>query len=276
MNTKTIYAYPKLSDKDYCWFRVGGPGLANCMFFAAKAYVYANTHNTKFINPTWRKFSIGPWLRKEKDKRVYNNLFYNIGLHGLKKFYALKFIPKHNIITFSELGNYFEDLNGHYDLVADMFNKIIRPETISLVEESTLENKIAIHVRLGDYLPHLRIKISWYKQIIENIIKLNPSTHFVLFSDGKDSELSELLEIANLKLAFYGNAFADMYAISKCKLVIASDSTFSAWGAFLGQKPIIFCRRHFPAIYRGNIPEIVLGESTIIPENFKSIILKNK
>lgn len=276
MNTKTIYAYPKLSDRDYCWFRIGGPGLANCMFFAAKAYVHANTHGARFIDPTWRKFSIGPWLRRERDKRVYNNLFYHTGVHGFSKFYILKFIPKRNIITFSELGNYFEDLNGHYDLVADMFKKIIRPETISLVEETSLKNKIAIHVRLGDYLPHLRIKISWYKQIVENIIKLNPSTQFVLFSDGKDNELSDLLEITNLKRAFYGNAFADMYAISKCKLVVASDSTFSAWGAFLGQKPIIFCHRHFPAIYRGNIPETVLGDNTTIPEEFHPIILKKQ
>lgn len=26
------YFYPALSNRDYGWFRVGGPGLANCMF----------------------------------------------------------------------------------------------------------------------------------------------------------------------------------------------------------------------------------------------------
>ena len=276
MKDRTLYAYPKLSNRDYCWFRIGGPGLAKCMFFAAKAYVYAYTQGAKFIDPTWRKFSIGPWLRKERDKRVYNDLFYHIGLYGFCKFYVLKFISKRNIVTFSELGNFFEDLNNHYDLVVDLFKKIIRPETISLVDKVSLNGKIAIHVRLGDYLPHLRIRISWYKQIVENILKINPAAHFVLFSDGEDSELSDLLAIANLKRAFYGNAFADMYAISKCKLVIASDSTFSAWGAFLGQKPVIFCRRHFPAIYHGNIPEAVLEDSTDIPPEFRPIILENK
>lgn len=39
------YYYPKLSNRDYGWFRVGGPGLANCMFFAANAYISACKSN---------------------------------------------------------------------------------------------------------------------------------------------------------------------------------------------------------------------------------------
>lgn len=48
---KSKYYYPVLSDKDLGWFRIGGPGLANCMFFASNAYISAyygggndNTH----------------------------------------------------------------------------------------------------------------------------------------------------------------------------------------------------------------------------------------
>lgn len=33
------YYYPALSDKDLGWIRIGGPGLANCMFLAANAYI---------------------------------------------------------------------------------------------------------------------------------------------------------------------------------------------------------------------------------------------
>ena len=63
------YSYPKLSNLDYGWIRIGGPGLANCMFFAAKAYVYSRINKTEYIDPTWPKVSIGPCLRGEKDKR---------------------------------------------------------------------------------------------------------------------------------------------------------------------------------------------------------------
>lgn len=41
---KTKYCYPALSDKDFAWFRIGGPGLANCMFFAVNAYISANKY----------------------------------------------------------------------------------------------------------------------------------------------------------------------------------------------------------------------------------------
>lgn len=180
---------------------------------------------------------------------------------------------KSNIITFSKLGNYFRDINQHHDLVVEMFEKIARPEAINRVDAAWLSDKIAVHVRLGDYIPQLRISIEWYKQVIKNILNINPTAQFVLFSDGKDDELVELLAIDNLKRVFYGNALADIYAISRCKMVIASDSTFSAWGAFLGQKPIIFSRRGFPSLYRGDILEVVLGEQTTIPNEFKAIIL---
>ena len=271
------YAYPKLSEGggDYCWFRIGGPGLANCLFFAAKAYIYAHTvPYTQFVDPTWRKFSIGPWLRKEKDKRIYGNLFYHHGIQGFRKFWILKVSRKSNIVTFSKLGNYFHDINQQHDLIVEMFEKIVRPKSIAKVDTAWLADKIAIHVRLGDYIPQLRISIEWYKQVIYNILNINPTAQFVLFSDGKDDELVELLTIDNLKRVFYGNALADIYAISRCKMVIASDSTFSAWGAFLGQKPIIFSRRGFPSLYSGDILEAVLGEQTTIPDEFRAIILR--
>lgn len=81
--------------------------------------------------------------------------------------------------------------------------------------------------------------------------------------------VQSLLSLPNVERCFFGNAFADMWAISKCKFVIASDSTFSAWGAFLGQLPILFSKRHFPPVYDGRIPEAVLGTSHQIPIEFK-------
>ena len=270
----TSYSYPKLSSYDYGWFRISGPGLDNCMFFAAKAYIYAKLHNATFIDPTWNKFSIGPYIRKEKDKRRYNSLFNHIGIHGFKKFLIIKGIGvnKSKIKAFSSLGNYFEDLDNYHDLINDLFAKITKAETVSLVQENELKNKVAIHVRLGDYLPQLRVSIEWYKGIVESILRIKPKQEFVLFSDGNDNELHDLLQINNVKRVYYGNAFADIYAMSKCKMVIASDSTFSAWGAFLGEKPIIFSKRHFPPLYgKSQILEAVVNNSTDLPSEFTQL-----
>lgn len=75
-----------------------------------------------------------------------------------------------------------------------------------------------------------------------------------------------------MERCFFGNAFADLWAISRCKFVIASDSTFSAWGAFLGQRTILFCKRHFPPLYNGDIPEEVIGYNVYIPNSFEHIL----
>ena len=45
------YYYPALSDKDLGWIRIGGPGLANCMFLAANAYISSIRGDGKLITP---------------------------------------------------------------------------------------------------------------------------------------------------------------------------------------------------------------------------------
>lgn len=156
-------------------------------------------------------------------------------------------------------------------------NPITRPETIAQVPSTEeLKNCIAIHVRMGDYSANWRIPIEWFKSIIENALKLNPQQKFLIFSDGTDEELAMLTALPNTERVFYGNAYADMIAISRCKMLIASDSTFSCWGAFLGRVPTLFYRRNFPSIFSGNVPEEIIGDSTDIPEVFKNIILDNK
>ncbi len=56
------------------------------------------------------------------------------------------------------------------------------------------------------------------------------------FSDGTDEELNDILALAGARRVFYGNALADIVAISRCGLLIGgSYSTFATWGAFFGQ-----------------------------------------
>ena len=44
-----LYVNPVLSNRDYGIARIGGPGLANCMFFAARAAVLAKKLNTVIL-----------------------------------------------------------------------------------------------------------------------------------------------------------------------------------------------------------------------------------
>lgn len=263
--------YPCLSSRDFGYARLSGPGLANCMFVAARAYINAKQQNLEMLSPTWRKLSLGPLVRGERDKRVYDKLFYNEGISGIRKLLILLF-QKKRLVTYMGNGAHFSDLEPHYELVQEYFRQITRPETIALISCYELKNSVAVHVRMGDYSASWRISIDWFRGIIENIQKLHPNQEFLIFSDGTDEELKPLTSLANTRRVFYGNAFADMYAISQCKMLVASDSTFSCWGAFLGRVPTLFNRRNFSSIFSGNVPEEIIGDSTDIPSEFVGII----
>ena len=124
----TIY-YPKLGPYDLGCVRIGGPGLANCLFMAAHAYVDCKKNHGTFVDPTWRKLSIGPILRREKDKRVYNRLFYSFGAGAFRKLLC-QTVQKKHVRVYDKLDNYFSDFNADHALVMEYLNRIVRPETI--------------------------------------------------------------------------------------------------------------------------------------------------
>lgn len=267
------YYYPRLSLNDFAILRCGGPGLANCMFFAAMAYLKAKIENGVFIEPTWTKFSIGPLLRKEKDKRVYSHLFNTLGIHGLKKVLfifriKLRFIKDENVVIYGpyDMAGYFTLLNPYHESVKNYFKAIEKLDIISAIKPSVLSDAVALHVRMGDYPDAYRVPLSWYQSMIKKIKSINPNQKFILFSDGSEEELKPLLQINNVEKVFFGNAYADIKAISYTKLLLASDSTFSAWGAFLGDVPILFQKRHFPSVFMGRIPEFIITENDCLPK----------
>lgn len=259
-----IYNYPKLSRYDFGIFRVSGPGLANCLFFVAQAFVASLNNGGKVISPTWAKFSIGPYLRREKDKRGYINLFSSFGVTGFKKILILLGYHlglKSSVQTYDGLNDYFVSLRPYQEDIKALFDKTVNPEAISTLAGTDFSNTVAVHVRLGDYPQDRRVPILWYKAMMERIQQYNPEVKFALFSDGTDEELKPLTDMSATEKMFFGNAIADIYAISRCKIVLASDSTFSAWGSFLGDSILIFNKRHFPAVYDDSDKEYVIQDA---------------
>ncbi|MBR6388608.1 MAG: hypothetical protein IKS15_00595 [Opitutales bacterium] len=255
------YIYPLLPAlKTYPFFRIAGNGLANCMFVAARAYIKSKRRNLEFIEPTWFNISAGPYIRRQADKRHYLGLFKNYGRNwGLRKLFILLFKRK-EVLVESGLGKYFEDILNDSADAAEYFNSIFRSNILREIENFDFSGAVAVHVRLGDYSKERRVPIEWYVQAIRAVSKIRPDSRFLLFSDGKDGELSELTKLGNVKRVFFGNAIADIVAISKTKLLIGSDSTFSAWGAYLGQVPVIMNRCHFGRILADPGMELVSGE----------------
>ena len=116
-------------------------------------------------------------------------------------------------------------------------------------EELEKENSVGIHVRRGDFVDSKFdiCPMSYYMQAIRIIRDLIPDSVFYFFtddveyvknnfpqviSDEKDSGLVEIVAISHGAK----RSDIDMWLMSKCHNLIISNSTFSFWGAILGDQ----------------------------------------
>ncbi|WP_203468530.1 alpha-1,2-fucosyltransferase [Dechloromonas sp. TW-R-39-2] len=224
-------------------------------------------NNCTFITPTWPQFKVGPIIRNEPDKRFYTGMFRPGvsevgGFVKCKRIVIDRKIPESSIgkaragdmIVFEGLGDYFMDLIGYSSFLKSEFKKIlISSNNIdSLMDKLNPRKSIAVHVRFGDFkvptvsdldneVRNIRIPIEWYVAIVNQLnTHYSGQVKFNVFSDASDFELSPLLSLDNVSRALGGNAAEDILLISEHACLIASASTFSMWGAFLGQMPSIW------------------------------------
>ena len=243
------YTFVSLGKMESLGIRLGGAGLGNILFPWAAALVYAKTHKLIRIQTTWKNLKFGTFIRKERDKRMYMDLFTGSdGLSGFKKFLLLNFSK--NVKVFSGMNELFEPFKNNQIFVKKELLKMINPYHLTRAKEFN-SNSIAIHIRMGDFNNPInenilrngawnyRLPIKWYVSIIEKIQK-ESSLPIYIFSDAEDSELKEILAYDNCHRAYFGSAISDMLALSACKVLISSASTFSMWASFLGQMPTIW------------------------------------
>ena len=171
------YIFVSLGKLESFGIRLGGAGLGNILFPWARAIVYAKKNNLQRIQTTWKNLKFGTFIRREKDKRMYFDLFTgNDGIRGLKKFLLLNFSNKVKI--FSGMENLFESFKDEHSFVQSELLKIINPYHIRKAREFD-RNSIAVHIRLGDFQVaedeeklrgghwNYRLPFKWYKNIIE-------------------------------------------------------------------------------------------------------------
>lgn len=254
------YVYPKFSNFDFGFVRLGGAGLGNLLFIFSYAVVCAKKNGADLIWPTWPSIKVGPWIRREKDKRFYGDLFKNDGTYigGLRKVALLLFGKKHTIdnvddekanwdgvLLYSGFRMRFGDLVNDRNEIKSRLFSIARKEHLRSLEHD-FTNEVNIHVRLGDFqkanvsqlnagADNTSIPMEWYVKAVHDIKKvLGKEIKFNVFSDGTDDELEELLKIEGVFRMGYGSALADIIALAQSKVIIASGSSFSMWARFLG------------------------------------------
>jgi len=112
------------------------------------------------------------------------------------------------------------------------------------LEKIMSENSISVHIRRGDFLSAYHSKIygnvcslSYYNKAIKLITDKIANPSFYVFSNDI-SWIKENLTIPNPTYVEHNtneDSWQDMYLMSQCKHHIIANSTFSWWGAWLGE-----------------------------------------
>lgn len=280
------YVYPKFSKHEIPGVRFAGAGLGNLLFIYSRALVAAKNNNWKVIWPTWFSLRIGSWIRNESDKRTYHDLFKptKSDIKGVRKYLLLAFNRK--AVNYFDYDNSmmmsFDDLKGHEAWLSEQFELRLKKKNKGYMTHD-FSNQINVHVRLGDFSPpsdadldkgynSIATSIDWFVGIIKELNKiLEGKVIFNIFSDGSDEELSLILALPNVRRLSFGTSIADMMALSKTKLIIASGSSFSLWARFLGhQSCIAYYKQLKSHIIMGNLDdgfEIEIGKEILISDD---------
>lgn len=255
------YVYPKLSEHDLGVVRLGGAGLGNILFPWARAAVFARDSGCRMIWPTWPSIKLGPILRREKDKRFYGDLFESApsdiaGAAKLWKLWRLGRISEsekesislqdETIVEFTGFEGCFEEILYDYAYVQEQLTERLREKNRRPFSEE-VSGAVGIHVRLGDFArvseEEVRkgrhdsaLPIEWYGKMLEQIRDcVGREIPAQVFSDGTDAELAPLLRLPGVRRKSFGTSIADIVALSRFPLLIASGSSFSMWARYLGR-----------------------------------------
>ncbi len=270
----SVYTFASFSRGESLGFRLGGPGLGNLLFPWARSVSFAKRHELQRINSTWRTVKLGPILRGEFDKRFYSDMFKEHEIGGINKFLLLNTSRKvaesdakdilqtkshgTKVVVFSGMEGLFEAILDDSEIIKKELLKMVLPHHKEQAEKFDSDG-ICVHIRMGDFTVaenediirqgawNYRLPMKWYVDIVNRLrSEAGYDIEVNIFSDGTDEDLAEILKLPNTRRRFYGSAIADMLALSRSRLLIASASTFSMWASYLGRMPTIW----FPGTHR--------------------------
>jgi len=137
------------------------------------------------------------------------------------------------------IDGYFQSWKYFHEYKSIVKNELrFKDEMIKNVKDrlNGIENKIAIHIRLGDALAHSNI----YKLTPEYISSIlsefdDKNYNYIIFSDNFEYIKDWFPEDSSVHIMNY-NEIESLYLMTQCDHFIISPSTFSWWGAYLGEK----------------------------------------
>jgi hypothetical protein len=242
-----VFAFPRLSKTDLLFLRIGGNGLGNLMFTWARCLAASQRHGWRMLWPTWGSFKPKNWRVNPYDHRTYFDLFKPNGRYvtGWRKPWYLaryRWIPEVQATEEGAPPGSVVEFRGMDGMFAPYLRAFSDPDPAP----------IGIHVRRGDFVQpgsyeeminqhNSLLPLDWYVGALQAVrAATSRETRAYVFSDGSNEELAPLLDLPAVERADFGSGLGDMLGLSRSRLLIASGSTFSMWGSYLGQVPAIW------------------------------------
>lgn len=258
---------PILSDWDFFLFRTQGPGLGNLLFPLYRAFQSQKKMGGELVFPQFRQIKIGPYLRQEKDKRTYGNIFATRTFQDLTLQAQSLFSSKINeseltdsiatqlkdttTVLYKGLGNYFKDFDKSHreDFEKFLLARAKNNTQLYRLKEDCSPDHVAIHLRLGDFSAvskgqsqeqqmNARTDIEWYQSNVNHLLSINPNLKLTLFTDEAELPRSYHSMLGNPKLDKSKNALEAILHMSSHPIIIGSKSSFSLWAAYLGNSEL--------------------------------------
>jgi len=243
-----IYHLPVLSRPDLGILRAPGPGLGNLLFPIARAVIGQRNVGGTLVQPTLRQFKIGTFLRTERDKRTYGDIFRHRSAAEWRSWLTARLSVQvcegnaarqaSTAIRYEGMARQFHDLVGHADTIA----QFLTARSSLPVKQERFD--VALHVRLGDFATakagverqNTRIPLEWYRDALAIAREQIGTGAFrgVLFTDEDPMRVMEELRLEGFEPEPPGNALTLILALGKAEVLIGSRSTFSLWGRYFG------------------------------------------
>ena len=286
--------------------RPGRFGLGHSLLAWARCFLWCQDNHAAMVAPRWLQVRLGPYLRREMDKRSYHKLFRrNTYLHGWRRLWLLLFATRFlaeresqarvghgaRLVIFEndvhDNTRFFRAIFARHQEVLSELLRIARAEQIP--ETYAHDTFIGIHVRMGDFTAvtdpsafsttsNAQLPLTWYRDMLLSIRRqAGHEFHARVFSDGDAKALRPLLQLSNVSLASPYSALYDILALSQAIAIISSGSGFSMWAAYLGQVPRVCFpekRREYVVVSSGTTelePECAIGSE--VPAAFVAHLL---
>lgn len=215
--------------------------LGNQLFQLASLRGLATKYGCDMVVPPWRYASyflqppemgtVAPDLLVEEPYYHYTPEFWDE--------YARDFRDKNvDILGWLQSERYWEDCN---EQVRDMFrfNKELVQHVRARFRKVLTKETIAISIRRGDFATHpgfYLLPLEYYLQALQAHFPEHAKKHIIIFSDDFAFCKTFIRRSANVFFASGADAIEQLCLMSLCDHFIISNSSFSWWGAWLGEQ----------------------------------------